>query len=108
MSNEVNIVETAYGTLDPGLWVEIYDWSGSYDATRVKARFFTVAPDPLIPIGGGLVEFLPDKLDLEITRSWETVWVGADGSHTFQRNARIENIGISIAAYHLLRAETDN
>src|SRR2546425_2933066 len=81
MSNEVNIVETAYGTLDPGLWVEVYDWSGNYNATRVKARFFTVAPDPWIPIGGGvLVEFQPNKLDLEITRTWATVWVGSDGS----------------------------
>lgn len=109
MSNEVNIVETAYGTLDPGFWVEIYDWSGNYDATRVKARFFTVEPDPWIPLGDGiLIEFQPDKLDLEITRTWATVWVGADGSQTFQRNARIENIGTSTAAYHLLRAETDN
>ena len=109
MSNEVNIVEIAYGTLEPGWWVEIYDWSGNYDATRVKARFFTVAPDPLIPIAPGIMwESTPTKLDLEITKTWATVWVDAKGDQTFQRNARIENIGTDTAAYHLLRAETDN
>jgi len=109
MSNELNIVETAYGTLDPGQAVEIYDWSGGYDENRVKARFFTIAPDPWIPLGGGVkVEGLSEHVDLEVTRTWATVWVAADGSPTFQRNARIENTGPYTCAYHLLRAETDN
>jgi hypothetical protein len=108
MSHEVNIAETAYGTLDPGIWVEIYDWSGSYSKVKGKARFFTVAPDPWLPFDGGTLEFQPDKIDMEITRVWNTVWVADDGSQTFQRNVRIENVGSSTSAYHLLRAETDN
>jgi hypothetical protein len=108
MSHEVNIVETAYGTLDPGVWVEIYDYSGSYDKIKVKARFFTVAPDPWLPFAGGLLEWAPNQLDLEITRVWETVWVAADGTPTFQRNAHIANVGSNTSAYRLLRAETDN
>ena len=109
MSNEVSIVETFYGTIDPGVPLEFYDWSGNYDDTRKKARFFTVAPDPWIPFGdGGLIEILPNEIDLELTNSWATVWVDDNGNATFQRNARVVNIGESTAAYHLLRAETDN
>lgn len=108
MSNEVNIVETFYGTIDPGVPLEFYDWTGEYDQVRVKARFFTVAPDPELPFGPGTIEFFPNKLDLEITRTWETVWVDGSGNKTFQRNTTIQNVGESTAAYHLLRAETDN
>lgn len=109
MSHEVNISETFYGTIDPGVTLEFYDWEGDYDNVRKKARFFTVAPDPLIPIGGGWeLEIYPTALDLEITSVWNTVWVDADGNPTFQRNARVGNIGTATAAYHLLRAETDN
>jgi hypothetical protein len=63
MSNEVSIAETVYGIIDPGVALEFYDWSGSYDANRVKARFFSVAPDPLLPFGGLPVEVAPNKLD---------------------------------------------
>jgi hypothetical protein len=108
MSNEVNIVETFYGTIDPGVLIEFYDWSGNYDDVRKKARFFTVEPDPALPFDGGTIEVYPNKLDLELTRSWVTVWVDANDSKTFQRNASVTNIGEATAAYHLLRAETDN
>jgi len=111
VSNEVNIVEMAYGTLDPGLSVEIYNWTvdeEDYNRARVKARFFSVVPDPFL----GQFELIPNKLDFEITRTWVTVWVWEDGSgndaHSFQRNVRISNVGDSTGAYHLLRAETDN
>jgi hypothetical protein len=116
MSNEVNIVEIAYGTLDPGMPpIEIYNWTADeadYNRAKVKARFFSVIPDPWIPIAGGSFEVLPSKLDLEITRTWITVWAWDDGSefgaHSFQRNIQIANVGEETAAYHLLRAETDN
>ena len=108
MSNELNIVETFYGTIDPGVVLEFYDWSGDYDETRKKARFFTIEPDPEISFDGGTLEFFPNKLDLELTRTWATVWGDDNGNATFQRNATITNIGESTAAYHLLRAETDN
>ena len=35
MSNEVNIVETFYGTTDPGVSLKFYDWSGG-QAVRGK------------------------------------------------------------------------
>jgi hypothetical protein len=114
MSNKIDIVETFYGTIDPGVGLEFYDWTGEYDKIRVKARFFTVAPDPEIPPegatteGGPTIEFYPTKLDLEITSAWNTVWVDENANATFQRNAAIRNIGEATAAYHLLRAETDN
>jgi hypothetical protein len=108
MSHQVNVTETFYGTIDPGVTLEFYDWSGSYNDVRKRARFFTVAPDPMIPLGGGITgEFSPIELNLELTGSWSTVWVDDQGIATFQRNARIANIGFATAAYHLLRAETD-
>jgi hypothetical protein len=116
VSNEVNIVEIAYGTLDPGMPpIEIYDYTvgeADYNRARVKARFFSLIPDPWIPIPGGSLEVLPSKLEMEITRVWVTVWAADDGSpygaHSFQRNVRFANVGDYTAAYHLLRAETDN
>jgi hypothetical protein len=108
MSNELNITETFYGTIDPGVALEFFDWSGNYDDVRKKARFFTVAPDPWLPLGGFDFEVAPIQLNLELTATWCTVWVDADGNATFQRNARIANIGDATAAFHLLRAETDN
>ena len=105
MSNEVNIVETFRGTVDPGWSWQFYDWSGNYYATRVKARFFTVEPDPDPPFGTGV---RPQKIDLEITRVWETVREETDGSYSFQRNAEMANIGTMRAGYRILRAETDN
>jgi hypothetical protein len=119
VSNQVNIFEMAYGTLDPGVPpIEIYNWTtdeADYNRARVKARFFSVIPDPWIPIPGApgvSVEVLPSKLDLEITRTWVTVWASDDGSptgaHSFQRNVQITNVGDETTAYHLLRAETDN
>jgi hypothetical protein len=105
MSNEVNIVETFRGTIDPGWSWQFYDWSGDYNVTRIKARFFTVEPDPDQPLGTG---DRPQHLDLEITRVWETVWVGTDGRYAFQRNVEMANIGTMTAGYHILRAETDN
>ena len=109
MSNEVNVVETFYGTIDPGVALEFYDWSGKYEDTRKRARFFTVEPDPEIPLGGGgVAEVLPTRLDLELTRTWVTVWVDENDKRTLQRNAAVTNIGGGTAAYHLLRAETDN
>lgn len=107
MSNEVNIVEIAYGTLDPGMSIDIYNWTvdeADYNRARVKARFFSVIP--------GTFWVRPYKVDLEITRTWVTVWAADDGSptgaHSFQRNVQITNVGDTLAAYHLLRAETDN
>ncbi|MBV8614100.1 MAG: hypothetical protein JOY66_10065 [Acetobacteraceae bacterium] len=108
MSNEVNITETFFGTMDPGEVLQLFDWSGNYDQIRAKARFFSVSPDPLIPFDGGTIEFEPNQLNLEITRVWNTVWVDVNGNATFQRNVEITNIGGSTAAFHLLRAETDN
>lgn len=113
MSNEVNITEIAYGTIDPGVPpLEFYYWTSGeneYNQVRVKARFFTVEPDPWLPLGDiGVVEFEPSQMNLELTRTWATVWVGADGSHSFQRNAAIQNIGDFTSAYHILLAETDN
>lgn len=113
MSNEVNIVETAYGVIDPGYSLEIYDWSGDFEETRKKARFFTVVPDTEIPIGDGIYEeYAPEfgdaLVNLEIIRTWTTVWVHPDHTHTFQRNVAIKNIGPATTAFHLLRAETDN
>ena len=105
MSNEVNIKETFWGTIDPGWSLPFYDWSGDYYVTRVKARFFTVEPDPDPPLGTGR---RPQHLDLEITRVWETVWEGTDGKYAFQRNVEMANIGTMRAGYHILRAETDN
>ena len=108
MSNEVNIVETFYGTMDPGVVLEFYDPSGKYEDVRHKACFFSVEPDPVLPGNGFSYEWVPNKLDLEVTRTWTTVWVDANDNRVFQRNATVANIGQSTAAYHLLRAETDN
>lgn len=95
-------------TIDPGVTIEFHDWNGNYDDVRKKARFFTVEPDPEIPFDGGTIEFLPNKLDLELTRSWVTVWVDSNDNRTLQRNVSVTNIGEATAAYRLLRAETDN
>jgi hypothetical protein len=108
MFNEVNITEIFYGAIDPGQVLQFFYWNTNYDQIRVKARFFSVSPDPLLPFDGGTIEFEPDQLDLEITRDWVTVWVDINGNKTFQRNAEVTNIGGSTAAYHLLMAETDN
>jgi hypothetical protein len=110
MSNEVNVSEIAYGTLDSGVELEIYHWgsSGSYDAQRKRGRFFSISPDPAIPFDGGTIEFVPNKVDLQITRVWNTVWTGDDESHVFQSNIAVGNIGGSTSAYHLIQAETDN
>jgi hypothetical protein len=112
MSNEVNISQLAYGTLDPGFWVEWYVPRPNYDAARKKVAFFTIVPDPVIggtdiaPVGSSI------NMDLEITRTWNTVWETGfpDGSieHVFQRNVRINNTAGEPTAYELLVAETDN
>ena len=111
MSNEVNISQLAYGTLDPGLWVEWYLHRPNYDAAKHKAAFFTVVPDPAV--GGIELIFVGETIvrDLEITRTWNTVRsIGlANGiEHQFQRNVRIFNPAGESTAYELLVAETDN
>ena len=114
MSNELNVQETFYGTLDPGVEIELYRWDTDYDTHRKRASCFSVAPDPAIPLGGGYTaEFAPGKVDLQITRVWNTVWTapavpGQNLQHTFQWNVALKNIGDQTAAYHLLQAETDN
>jgi hypothetical protein len=113
VSNEVNISELVYGTLDPGLWVEWYLGRPYYDQARRKVAFFTIVPDPAIPFGDGVtIEIAPGHVDMEITRTWNTVWssLKPDNSidHAFQRNVRIANPADQTSAYHLLVAETDN
>jgi hypothetical protein len=105
MSNEVNLQTTFLGTLDPGWSIELYDWSGDYDKTRVKGRFFTVAPLPDPPFGTGV---RPQHIDMEIIRVWETVWEGTDGRYVFQRNLTVMNVGPMTGGYAVIRAETDN
>jgi hypothetical protein len=106
MSNEINLVQVATGTLDPGWWCELYDHSGAgYEETRVKGRFWTIVPEPDWPIGTG---FVPQKIDLQITKVWDTVWVGVDRTKTYQRNVGFTNIGTMTAGWRALRAETDN
>jgi hypothetical protein len=111
MSNEVNISQLAYGTLDPGWWVEWYVPRPNYDAAKQKVAFFTIVPDPVI--GGIEIIGVGETVnrDLEITRSWNTVWSTGTSKgidHVFQRNVRITNPGSLTAAYELLVAETDN
>jgi hypothetical protein len=117
MSNEVNVREIAYGTLDPQVEIEIYFWGdyNSYNTQRKRARFFSVSPDPEIPFpGGGTYEWEPSVHNLQITRVWNTVWASFDQNegkrkHVFQSNVAIKNIGDEfISAYHLIQAETDN
>ncbi len=112
MSNEVNISQLAYGTLDPGFWVEWYIPRPDYEAARKKVASFTVVPDPVV----GGVDIAPVgewiNMDLEITRIWNTVWETGTPQgnieHVFQRNVRITNPGAQQTAYELLVAETDN
>jgi hypothetical protein len=109
MSSEVNVNEVFYGTIDPGFVVEFYDWEGSYNSSKKRAWSYNVAPDPWIPIPVlGKYEVYPNQYDLQITALWTTVWVDEAGNPTFQRNARMENIGGSTCAYHMLRSESDN
>jgi len=112
MSNEVNISEIGFGTLDPGVGLEIYNWTSSeaeYNERRRKVRFFTIAPDPLIPIGDvGTIEFVPGVSEMEITRIWSTVWTGVNDDHAYQWNVAVRNVGQQTTAWHLLQAETDN
>lgn len=108
MSHGLDITEVLVGTIQPGEVITFFYWDGDYDKIRKKARFFTVAPDPWVPFGGGVIEAPDSVIDLELTRSWATVWVDDNGNATFQRNAVITNIGGTTATYHLLLAETDN
>jgi hypothetical protein len=111
MSNEVNVTEIFYGVLDPGLEIELYFWgdNNSYNKRRHKARFFSISPDPEIPLkSGGTLELTPDVLNFEITRVWNTVWVSPEDDRVFQSNLSIKNLGTSTAAYHIIQAETDN
>jgi hypothetical protein len=83
----------------------------NYDAAKNKVAFFTIVPDPFI----GGIEIIgvgqTVNRDLEITRTWNTVWStgttqGID--HVFQRNVRITNPGGESTVFELLVAETDN
>jgi hypothetical protein len=59
--------------------------TGDCDDIREKPRFFTVAPDPWLSVGGGLgIKFYPTTLNLQLTASWTTVWVDDGGNATFQ------------------------
>jgi hypothetical protein len=111
MSNEVNITQVAYGTMDPGVSIEWYLPRPDYDEARRKVAAFTVVPDPVI--GGIEIAVLGETthIDLDITRVWNTVWsTGTERGidHVFQRNARVSNTAGVSAAYELLLAETDN
>jgi hypothetical protein len=109
MSNEVNIAELASGTLAAGTSVEWYLPRPNYDASKAKVAFFTIVPNPATPAGE-----LTGNVDMEITRTWNTVWsnVHSGGTdHAFQRNVRLTNPaapGGHASSYHLLVAETDN
>jgi hypothetical protein len=111
MSNEVNVTEILFGVLDPQVEVELYVWgdNNSYDKQRRRARFFSISPDPLIPLPGiGTIEMVPGQVDFQITRVWNTVWTAEDDSHIFQSNIAFANVGNSTSAFHLIQAETDN
>jgi hypothetical protein len=109
MSNELNVTDIFQGTIDPGVELEFYDWHGDYDTHSKRAWFCTVAPDPWIEIPGfGDLGIFPNKLDLQVTATWSTVWADIDANLTYQRNTRVVNIGGSTATYHVIRAETDN
>ena len=79
MSQELNLDELGYGSLDPGWTVEIYRWTTSeqsYSEHRRRARFFTAIPDSVIPLGDfGTIEFFPNVVQVEITRQWNMVRV---------------------------------
>jgi hypothetical protein len=120
MSNEVNIKQIGYGTLDPGFAIEMYSWTTSesaYKKQRKQARFFTVVPDPLLPSvppGGGYIENDEGIVQMEITRVWNmvrtTVTGGANWTvdHVLQWNVALLNSGQQTASWELLQAETDN
>jgi hypothetical protein len=109
MSNELNLREVANGTIDPGVTLFNYFILGDYASEHKKHRFFTIGPDPSLPFDGGTVTFGPSVVNLEITRTWSTVWVSPDASTlTFQNNIEWTNIGDTPSAYHILLAETDN
>jgi hypothetical protein len=112
MSQELNLAEIGYGSLDPGWSVEIYTWTTSeqsYDTHRRRARFFTAVPDSQIPLGDiGTIEFYPNVVEVEITRTWNMVRVDENGGHVLQWNVAMLNPGGSTTGYHLLEAESDN
>jgi hypothetical protein len=108
MSNGLDITEVSVGIIQPGEILTIFYWAGEYNKVRKKARFFTVVPDPFVDIGTGVVFVEPSQTDMELTRSWATVWLDENGNPTFQRNATFTNSSDQTATYHLLLAETDN
>ncbi|AQV95060.1 hypothetical protein BJN34_14355 [Cupriavidus necator] len=113
MSNEVNISQIASGTLDPGHGWEFYVPRPDYQAQIGKVAFFTAVPDASFDI---VLEGYPEHRDIEITRTWNTVWssLTAQGvaqgyiDHVFQRNVTVENLGPITTAFYVLVAETDN
>ena len=112
MSNELNVEELVHGTIDPGVELTFYFWGepGTFETQRKRARFFTIAPDPLLErleLGGA-------HSDLQINRTWNTVWSGTEFAqngqfeHVFQSNVVIENVGPNATGFRLIQAETDN
>lgn len=115
MSHQVNLSQIGYGTIDPGLTVEVFSWTTSesaYNTERKRASYFTAIPDPWIPLGGaGSVEF-EGICQVEIPRVWNLVRTSIDNAgkdhHVFQCNAAVLNSGSQTTAFELLQAETNN
>lgn len=112
MSNELNVSTAAFGTIDPGVIITFYlpGTRQSYDTDRKRARFFSISADPelfRLELGG-------QHVDLEILRTWNTVWDGTEFNqnggfdHVFQSNVEFQNIGSYSTGFELLKAETDN
>jgi len=114
MAHGVNITQIGSGTSDPNVAWDVEYWTTSesdYNKWRKRARFFTVVPDPLIPVPGGTLEY-DGITQMEITRVWNMVRTTIDADfkehHVFQVNAEILNSGSGTTAWELLEAETDN
>jgi len=115
MSHEVNLSQIGYGTADPGVSWDIESWTTSengYNTERKRSSFFTVIPDPMIPLGNfGTIEW-EGISQMEITRVWNLVRTTIDANghdhHVFQCNATVLNSGDQTTAFELLQAETNN